>query len=116
MAEGTAAGAVLASPSRGSTWACVLGNCSPGGRWSWVEPSAAIWLPAELPSSPTLLTGLQASRDPPWGTPTGEAAADTVETAPRSPFLLGIYELPRTSRVSPPGDPQPAQGLIPASQ
>lgn len=69
-------------PAEGAAWACVLGNCSPGGHWSWVEPSVALWLPAEFPASPTLLTGLQASRDPPWGHP------------PQARLLLTQWKLP----------------------
>lgn len=112
----------LASPSWGNIHSKasrlkMLGHYSPTGHWSRWSPSLPIWLPAELSELP-LVTGLQASREPQWEQPPppGEAAADTMETPPQSPFLQGIYEVPDTILASPPGNPQLALDHIPASR
>lgn len=60
----------LASPSWGNSHSKasilkILGHYSPTGHWSWWSPSLPIWLPAEL----SLVTGLQASREPQWEEP-----------------------------------------------
>lgn len=98
----------------------MLGHYSPSSQRSWWSPSLTIWLPTELAGRPPLVTGLQASQEPQWehSSPSGKAAADTMETGPPAPqpFLLGIYEVPDTSLACLPGDPQLALDHIPASR
>lgn len=91
---------------------------SPSIQWSWVKPQSHHLAPSralrEAPFSDrfTSFSGATVGAFPP---PSGEAAADTMEIPPQSPFLLGIYEVPDTSLASPPGDPQLALDHIPVS-
>lgn len=95
----------------------MVGHYFPSGQGSWVEPQSHHLAPSralrEAPFSDRFTSFLGDTVGAP---PSGEAAADTMETPPQSPFLLGIYEVPDASLASPPGDPQLALDHIPASR